>query len=142
MTGSDYQSFDGAKLALFCGDSILVYKRDQREDIPYPGLLDLPGGGREGSESPQSCVLRELNEEFSLVLSPEQLSKGQLYTIEFNGLQGYFFTANLAPAEQTKIRLGEEGQYWQFMPVTDFIRRADAISHLQKMVEAYWLRQQ
>ena len=56
-------SFSGAKLALFLGADLLVIKRDDRPDIPYPGYWDLPGGGREGDETPQACALRETYEE-------------------------------------------------------------------------------
>ena len=34
--------------------------------IPWPAFWDLPGGGREGTESPVECVLRETHEEFGL----------------------------------------------------------------------------
>lgn len=130
--------FNGAKLALFLDDSLLVYQRDQREDIPYPGLLDLPGGGRERNESPVACVLRELHEEFALVLPEERVRLVQCYTIPFNSLKGYFFSAILRPAEQVHIRFGAEGQWWQFMPVKDFLSHPRAIAHLQELVRAVW----
>lgn len=40
------QDFGGAKLILFIGKQIVVLRRDQKPDIPWPGRLDLPGGGR------------------------------------------------------------------------------------------------
>ena len=43
--------FVGAKLVLFLGQELAVILRDARPDIPWPGRLDLPGGGRDGSES-------------------------------------------------------------------------------------------
>ena len=42
--------FVGAKLALFLGEELLVIRRDDRPDIPWPDFLDFPGGGREGDE--------------------------------------------------------------------------------------------
>lgn len=39
--------FDGTKLFLFLGEELLTIRRDQRPDIPWPGRLDVPGGGRE-----------------------------------------------------------------------------------------------
>lgn len=130
--------FNGAKLALFIDDSLLVYRRDSRDDIPYPGLLDLPGGGRENNESPQACVLRELQEEFGLMLLPGRLTLARRYTIPFNGLAGYFFTAELKQAEREIIRFGQEGQWWRLMPVTDFLAHPSGISHLQKLVADVW----
>ena len=61
-------AFVGAKLALFLGDHLAVILRDDRPDIPWPGRLDLPGGGRDGDENPQDCVLRETREELGLAL--------------------------------------------------------------------------
>ena len=55
-------SFDGAKLALFLGKDLVVILRDDKPDIPYPAHWDLPGGGREGAETPEACALRETYE--------------------------------------------------------------------------------
>lgn len=71
--------FHGAKLALFLGDELAVILRDERDDIPWPGHWDLPGGGREGVESPEACALRELNEELGLRLSESDLSYARAY---------------------------------------------------------------
>ena len=38
--------FGGAKLALRFEDSLLVYRRDDFPDLPYPNCWDLPGGAR------------------------------------------------------------------------------------------------
>ena len=65
--------FAGAKIALLHGASVLTYLRDDFAHIPFPGHWDLPGGAREGAESPEDCALRELEEEFGLALPPERL---------------------------------------------------------------------
>ena len=56
-------TFHGAKLALFLGADIVSILRDDIEQIPFPDYWDLPGGGREGSELPVECALRETHEE-------------------------------------------------------------------------------
>ena len=71
ITPWDGADFAGAKLAALVDGHILTYRRDNKPGIPWPGLIDLPGGGREGDESPALCALRELHEEFGLHL-PEQ----------------------------------------------------------------------
>lgn len=53
-----HQSFDfsGAKIALLKDDQILSILRDDIPTIPFPNTWDLPGGGREGEETPFDCV--------------------------------------------------------------------------------------
>src|SRR3546814_18606002 len=46
--------FSGAKIALTCGQRLVAYQRDVKPAIPWPGLWDLPGGGREGGETPEA----------------------------------------------------------------------------------------
>ena len=65
--------FVGAKAALFCDGAVLTYLRDDRPGLPWPGYWDLPGGGREGAESAEQCLLREVEEEFGLRLTPAHL---------------------------------------------------------------------
>ena len=60
------EPFLGAKLALLVGDRIVTILRDDIPTIPWPGHWDLPGGGREGDETPETCVLRELEEELAI----------------------------------------------------------------------------
>jgi len=65
--------FVGCKLVLVQGDHLLTYLRDDTPGLPWANMWDLPGGGREGDETPEACVLRELHEEFGLVFGPERL---------------------------------------------------------------------
>ena len=65
--------FSGAKIALILGDQLVTYLRDDHAHIPFPGHWDLPGGGREGEESPEACVLRETEEEFGLRLPESRI---------------------------------------------------------------------
>ena len=43
--------FTGVKAALLVEQSILVILRDDKPDIPWPNMWELPGGGREGQET-------------------------------------------------------------------------------------------
>ena len=100
--------FGGAKLALFIGGRLLVIRRDDRPDIPWPGHWDFPGGGREGWETPAACVLRETAEETGLILHERALTWGRAH----DGPQGvtWFFAAHLDGAAESQVRLGDEGQ--------------------------------
>ena len=40
----EISDFTGCKIALFCGDKLLVILRDDKENIPWPNMWELPGG--------------------------------------------------------------------------------------------------
>jgi 8-oxo-dGTP diphosphatase len=129
------QGFAGAKLALFLGDHLAVILRDDIPGIPWPGHLDLPGGGREGQESPLQCALRETQEELGLVIAPAALRWGQ----RFIGAAGpvWFFAAHLAAARARDIVFGNEGQGWLLMHPADYLTDPRAIPHFQDRLRLY-----
>jgi 8-oxo-dGTP diphosphatase len=124
--------FHGAKLALLHGDQVLTYLRDDFPHLPFPGHWDLPGGGREGREGPEACVLRELEEEFGLVLSPDRL----IWRREFHWAHRperrvWFFGGRIMAEEIAAVRFGDEGQYWRMMDVDEFIAHPLGVPDLQ-----------
>lgn len=132
------EEFSGAKIALVCGGRLVVYRRDDKPSIPWPGLWDLPGGGREGAETPANCALRETREEFGLTLAPERVHWCRRYPGMLDPQRSsYFLAAEISAAEVAAIRFGEEGQYWRMMLVEDFLALPDAISHLQNRLSDY-----
>ncbi len=132
------EAFMGAKIALVCGAELVAYKRDDTPAIPWPGLWDLPGGGREGAETPAGCALREVEEEFGLTLAPERVHWCRRYPGMLDpGRWSYFLAAEISQAEVAAIRFGEEGQYWQMMSIEDFLALPDAITQLQERLSDY-----
>lgn len=113
--------FDGCKLAMIHNDKLLVYKRDNIPGIRNPGMWDLPGGGREGEETPEQCVLRELHEEFGLRFPAERLIYRRRYRVEDERRHVYFFASRLRAREIEQISFGSEGQYWRLMALTDYL---------------------
>ena len=134
MTISD-RPFGGAKVALFLGRHLLVLRRDDRPDIPWPGYWDLPGGGREGDETPEACVLRETHEETGLILPETALIWGRAH----EGPQGvtWFFAAHVDAQAAARVRLGDEGQGWALMTWGEYCAHARAIPHFAQRVAEY-----
>ncbi|WP_144208139.1 NUDIX hydrolase [Shewanella donghaensis] len=124
--------FSGCKLALIFHDQLVVYLRDDKSTIPFPNKWDFAGGGREGIESAEECVLRELHEEFDIALSADRLiyKQGGLNQTS-NGLS-YFFAAHIHQHEIDAINFGSEGQYWQLMPIETYLEHPDGIVPLQQ----------
>ncbi|MCZ8077913.1 MAG: NUDIX hydrolase [Rhodobacteraceae bacterium] len=127
--------FVGAKAALFCGDAILTCLRDTHPGLPWPGMWDLPGGGREGDESPEACLLRELHEEFGLRLPVARLTwRVVLPAMLHPNRKSVFFAGTVTVAEVAAIRFGDEGQGWALMPTDEFLTHPKAIPDLQHRV--------
>lgn len=110
----------GAKLALFLGDELVVLHRDDKPDIHWPGFWDLPGGGREGNETPLQCVLRETEEEISLQLDPSLVTWGRRYPTS-SGHGVWFFAARGPESLIADIQLGSEGQAWEMWHTDVFL---------------------
>ncbi|KIC10481.1 DNA mismatch repair protein MutT [Leisingera sp. ANG-M1] len=127
--------FSGAKLALFLGRDLLVIQRDDKPDIPYPGYWDLPGGGREGTESPEACALRETQEEVGLVLQPDVLVWSRAYQRPRG--QVWFFAAHMPAALAGQVRLGNEGQRWGLMAPEAYCEHPLAVPHFAERLREY-----
>ena len=66
---------------------ILLLLRDDKPDIPYPNMWDVPGGHVDPGESPEDCIIREMKEEMDL-----QLRDFRLFTVmEFDDRIEYVF---------------------------------------------------
>ena len=125
-------AFAGAKLALIRDGQVLTYLRDDHQGLAFPGQWDFPGGGREGAESAEHCVLRELHEEFGLTLPPDRLIwRRDYFSDHLGGERVAFFGGHISAAEIAAITFGDEGQFWQMMAIEAFLAHDRAISHLQ-----------
>jgi 8-oxo-dGTP diphosphatase len=127
----DGSRFRGAKLALLQDGAILAYLRDDKANIPFPGRWDLPGGGREGDESPIECALRELEEEFALRLPADRIEWERFYPTPDLPPGGAFFLAGTIRADEiASIRFGDEGQCWRMMSLHEFLTHSLTVPYL------------
>ena len=120
--------FNGAKAAVFIGEKLLVYRRDIKPGLAYPGLWDFPGGGREGAETPEETLFREIDEEFGLKPGPETIR----WSHAFHGIDGmdhqvWFFVLSLSKGSEEAVVFGDEGQEWRLMTWDEFSVRSDVV---------------
>src|SRR5262245_25081021 len=52
---------------------VLLFLRDSRPDIPFPGCWDILGGHVESDETPEECIRREMLEEIGIDIGEPML---------------------------------------------------------------------
>ncbi len=127
--------YAGAKVLLFLGPDLLILRRDHTPGIPWPGLLDFPGGAREGAETPEACAIRETREETGLVVSESALEFVRLRP-SASGMNWYF-AAHLSAAATSDVVFGGEGAGWLVMTPQDYLAAQDAIPPFQQVLAGY-----
>lgn len=129
----------GSKIAPVCNGRIVAYLRDDFPEIQNPGEWDLPGGEREADETALFCALREMREEFGVAVPPASIVHADtFFKYQPHRIVGAFFVAEIPPRLIDAIVFGDEGQYWEMMPVDTFIRHPNAVRELQGALALWW----
>ena len=130
--------FTGCKIALICDGQILTILRDDKEDIPWPNMWELPGGGREGNETPFECVAREVYEELSIQLSKADVIWFQIYPSMLDGnKKSVFLVGRLTQEQFESIIFGDEGQGYKLVSFEEFLTSDRVVPQLQERVRDY-----
>lgn len=130
--------FTGCKIALICDGQILTILRDDKEDIPWPNMWELPGGGREGNETPFECVAREVYEELSIQLSKADVIWFQIYPSMLDGnKKSVFLVGRLTQEQFESIIFGDEGQGYKLVSFEEFLTSDRVVPQLQERVREY-----
>ena len=134
----EISDFTGSKIALICGDKVLTILRDDKDDIPCPNMWELPGGGREGNESPFECAAREVYEELGIHLDEDCLLWRKIYpSVIFKDKQSVFMVGQLRQEQFDNITFGDEGQGYQLMNVEEFLSSSQVVPQLQERLKDY-----
>ena len=129
--------FTGCKIALICDGQILTILRDDKEDIPWPNMWELPGGGREGNETPFACVAREVYEELSIQLSKADVIWFQIYPMLDGNKKSVFLVGRLTQEQFESIIFGDEGQGYKLVSFEEFLTSDRVVPQLQERVRDY-----
>ena len=130
--------FTGCKIALICDGRILTILRDDKPTIPWPNLWELPGGGREGDESPFECVAREVYEELKIQLSKDDIVWSWIYPSMLDeNKNSVFLVGKLTQEQFDNITFGDEGQAYKLMPIEEFLKSKQAVPQLQGRLRDY-----
>ena len=130
--------FTGCKIALICDGRILTILRDDKPTIPWPNLWELPGGGREGNESPFDCVAREVYEELSIQLSKEDIVWSWIYPSMLDeNKNSVFLVGKLTQEQFDSIVFGDEGQGYKLVRLEEFLASDRVVPQLQERVRDY-----
>ena len=119
---------------LFVNDhrQVLLFLRDNKPDIPFPGHWDIPGGHLEKGETPEQCIIREMKEEIDLNLQEFEL----FLRSEYNERIEYLFwkKANL---EIDAIHL-TEGQRLRWF-IRDEVKNTPLAYNFNQLIEEFFV---
>ena len=130
------EPFIGAKLAILVGTRLVAILRDDIASIPFPDHWDLPGGGREGQETPEETVLRETREEIGVAFAPAELVWSEGFSS--GASKDWMFVTEQPHFDPDRIRFGDEGQYWRMAPIDWFLNEARAVPNQQERLRKYF----
>lgn len=101
---------------------VLLFLRDNKDDIPYPNCWDILGGHVESSETPEECIVREMQEEIGVDIgTPELFRKYRMKDrIEYTYWQSFTFSiGDIQLNEGQALRWFSEDEV-RNMPYEDF----------------------
>ena len=108
---------DASAAIILVDNNYLLQVRDKKKGIFYPGHLGFFGGGIESLESPQLCLIRELEEELGLLTTENELAYFTRLTFDFNFAGGPrklhrdFFVLNLSREHVNDLVVNEGAGY-------------------------------
>lgn len=116
------RNFDGAKGPIFICEKVLILQRDDNTK-DYPFYIDLPGGGKENTESAFETFQRETKEEFGINIEKEDIVYAKLYMSDSqNNRESYFIVAKLNNFNDKDIVFGDEGFGYSLVSIEDYLK--------------------
>lgn len=104
---------------LFDGNNkLLIYLRDDKPEISFPGYWDLFGGRVEAEETPEQALVRELKEELNIDIEKYELYKTFESPTEANPNVKFVYVVKIEAAAESLTLY--EGQYLKAIDLYDY----------------------
>lgn len=119
-------------ILLNSNNEVLLLLRDDKPEIPFPNMWDIPGGKVEENETPEKAICREMNEELGLT----DLGKFELFKIITSAkITDYIFWKRL-DLNTSKID-SKEGQCIEFFDLEEIKKHTLAFNY-NKVIEDFY----
>lgn len=130
-------AFHGTKALIQVADRVIVLRRDAR-GFHHPLQIDLPGGGREGHESPFETLHREIIEILNISIEKDDIMYSRRYAN--NGHQSddsFFVVTRRLDLDESKIVFGEKGLMYHFMTIHDYLENTESVEKQKERIIDY-----
>jgi len=113
-------------------NEVLLLLRDDKIDIPFPNMWDIPGGKVENGETPENAIRREMMEEIFI----KNLCKINLFKIfTSENLTDYIFWKRLdLNTQEIDLKEGQQIEYFSL----DKIRKTKLAFNYNKVLESFY----
>lgn len=126
-------SMNGAGIILLnSNNQVLLLLRDDKVDIPFPNMWDIPGGKIEIGETPENAIRREMMEELGI----DNLGEINLFKIfTSENLTDFIFwkRMDLNPSE-IDLKEGQRIEYFNL----DRIRKTKLAFNYNEVLESFY----
>jgi len=121
-------------LLLNRNNEVLLLLRDDKVDIPFPNMWDIPGGKVEDNETPIEAIRREMTEEMSI----KDLGEIQLFKIiTSENITDYIFWKRLdLITSEIDLQEGQRVEYFNL----ERIRKTKLAFNYNKVLEEFLAR--